>query len=163
MSTPPDTEVRYEFISESSPYYAETVRLRYEVFYASSALSLRAVQDDLEFRSRHLVALQGDEVVGYLRLTVEEETGRLTQFTVAPRMRGRGNVARRLYQRIAGEAQRLGATRLVGEIRLPLTKVARSMGFTVDEETVPSPKTGIPHRRIEMRFDGEDDLARRAS
>jgi predicted GNAT family N-acyltransferase len=143
-------ELEYQFIGSESPYYPQCVRLRFEVFYRDSALDLDAAQDEYEARSHHLVAIRAGEVVGYIRLTLDGTTAHLTQFVVAPSMRGKLSLALTLYHRIVAHAAKAGAQRVVGEIRLPLTKAARRAGFTVSDETIPSRKTGIPHRRIEL-------------
>jgi ribosomal protein S18 acetylase RimI-like enzyme len=141
--------VEYKFIETDSEYYAETVSLRFQVFYEASGLDLRAVQDDLENRSLHLVAIVNAKVVGYIRLTLDGETARLTQFVLSPDMRGKSGIAQKLMRMIMERAKTAGAKRVCADIRLPVSEAAKAYGFRVSEEVIPSSKTGIPHRRIE--------------
>jgi ribosomal protein S18 acetylase RimI-like enzyme len=141
--------VEYRFIEADSEYYAQTVSLRFQVFYEASGLDLRAVQDDLENRSFHLVAAIDAKVVGYIRLTLDGDSAKLTQFVLSPDMRGKSGIARRLMRMIMERAKAAGAKKVCGEIRLPVSEAAKAYGFRVSDEVIPSPKTGIPHRRIE--------------
>lgn len=142
--------LHYQFISPKYPsYYNQTVKIRYKVFYESSNLPLSSVLDDKENNSRHLAAIIDDSVVGYIRITLIDNCAQLSQFFVVKEMRGRLAIARTLFKMAEQKAKELGAKKLYGEIRLPVTETATRYGFTVSKEVFPSSKTGILHRRIE--------------
>jgi len=142
------SEVQYAFIGRDSPVYPATVTLRHEVFYREHGRGFDAVQDSSEADAFHLVAISGGTAAGYVRLSVNGETAVLSQLVIAPEMRGRFGIARQLILRICEKAKELGATQVVGDIRLHVAKAAAAFGFSVSDEVLPSPKTGIPHRHI---------------
>ena len=142
-------EIEYRYITIDSPYYFATVTLRHDVFYRPSGVQIDAVTDSKEVHSKHLVAISDDQVVGYIRITVEGKTAQLSQFVVAPKMQGKANIARNLYTRAMSKAKQLGAKKISGEIRLPMTNIASRLGYNVSNGIFPSPETGIPHKRVE--------------
>ena len=145
-------EIDYKYITIDSPYYLATVTLRHDVFYRPSGARIDAVTDSKEAKSKHLVAINNDQVVGYIRITVEGKTAQLSQFVVAPEMQGRANIAKNLYAKATSKAKQLGAKKISGEIRLPMTNIASRMGYDVSNGVFPSPETGIPHKRVEKEL-----------
>jgi hypothetical protein len=140
--------IKYLFIDKNSDYYPQSVSLRYETFYREFNLPIHSVQDDLEDSSIHLVALDKEEVVGYIRLTIIQNKGQLTQFSVSDSMRGKLNIAKNLFKEIENKAREHNVKELWGEIRLPVEMSARIYGFSIIGDTFPSKKTGIPHKKI---------------
>ena len=146
------SEIEYKYITIDSPYYLATVKLRHDVFYRPSGAKIDAVSDRWEARSTHLVAISDDRVIGYIRITVEGKTAQLSQFVVAPEMQGKANIARNLYAKATSKAKELGAKKISGEIRLPMTNIASRMGYDVSDGVFPSSETGIPHKRVEKEL-----------
>ena len=142
--------IEYLFITPKSEFYSATIELRYKVFYEQTNSPYSCVYDDLEDSSFHLLAVSNSEVVGYLRLTIENGIGQLTQFLVLENMRGKARIAHNLFMLMIDKAKKNNVHSLWGEIRLHMDHAARYYGFTVFEEIFPSEKTGIPHKRIEM-------------
>ena len=146
------SEIEYKYITIDSPYYLATVKLRHDVFYRPSGAKIDAVSDRWEARSTHLVAISDDRVIGYIRITVEGKTAQLSQFVVAPEMQGKANIAKNLYAQATSKAKQLGAKKISGEIRLPMTNIAARMGYDISKGVFPSPETGIPHKRVEKEL-----------
>ncbi|WP_368487996.1 GNAT family N-acetyltransferase [Clostridium sp. BJN0013] len=144
--------IKYIFISLNSKYYNEVVDLRYRVFYKPTNTPISAVFDTLEKRSYHLAAVLNDKVVGYMRLTVDDDIGQLSQFVIEENMRGKITVAKNLFELLVKKAKENNVHELWGEIRLPVTNIAKRYGFSVSNEIFPSSKTGILHRRIEKKI-----------
>lgn len=144
-----DGKIDYQFISANSKIYNDVVKLRYKVFFEPNGTSIDAIFDELEDKSFHLAAVYENHLVGYIRLTIEGETARISQFVVAPDMRGKRKIAKNLINKIIDKAKEEKVAKVYGEIRLHVAKAAEIYGFTVSKEVFPSPKTGIPHRRIE--------------
>jgi len=145
-------QIEYKYITIDSPYYLTALKLRHEVFYRPSGAKIDAVSDRWEARSIHLVAISDDQVVGYIRITVEGRTAQFSQFVVAPEMQGKANVAKNLYTKATSKAKELGAKKISGEIRLPMTNIASRLGYDVSNRVFPSPQTGIPHKRVEKEL-----------
>ena len=142
-------EIEYKFITIDSPYYFATVKLRHDVFYRPSGAKIDMVMDRWEGKSKHLIALIDDQVVGYIRITVEGKAAQLSQFVVAPKMQGKANIAKNLYIKATSKAKQLGVKKISGEIRLPMANIASRLGYDVSEGVFPSPETGVPHKRVE--------------
>lgn len=144
-------DIEYKFITAESADYSAALKLRQDVFLRQSGAKSGAVKDRWETRSKHLVAVLGQEVVGYIRITVEGRTAQLSQFVVAPRMQGKANIARNLYTKATAKAKQLGAKKISGEIRLPMAGIASRMGYDVSNG-VSSDKSGIPHKYAEKEL-----------
>ena len=145
-------QIKFEFILRDSKFYKEVVDLRYRIFFEPTGTPISAVFDDIEDRSCHLVAIYENRVVGYIRLTVNGNDAKLSQFLVAPSMKGKGNIALKLFEKAIAKAKEQDIQKVHGEIRLHVVKAAEKYGFNVSEEIFPSKKTGILHRRIEMKL-----------
>jgi predicted GNAT family N-acyltransferase len=143
-------KIKFQFILRDSEFYKEAVALRYQIFFQPNGTSISAIFDELEDRSFHLVAICENRVVGYIRLTMNEDGAQLSQFVVAPSMRGKGKIAIKLFEKIIAKAKEEMAQKVYGEIRLHVAKAAEKYGFNVSKQIFPSKKTGILHRRIEM-------------
>lgn len=130
-----EERIEYHFISLDSPYYQLAVTLRHDAFYHSSGINVDQLVDSKEGTSTHLAAIHNDEVIGYIRITLEGKTAKLSQFVVAPRMQGKANVARDLYTKAMIKAKELGAKKVSGEIRLPMTGIASRLGYKISQST----------------------------
>jgi hypothetical protein len=142
-------KIEYHFISIDSKYYLDAVDLRYRVFFQPTNSPISGVYDNLEDISYHLVATLNDKVVGYFRLSIDESGGKLSQFVIEPNMRGKGSIAKNLFDMMVEKAKENDVHKLWGEIRLHVAEAAKIYGFIISDEVFPSPKTGIPHKRIE--------------
>lgn len=133
-------------VGRDSRLYSQAVALKYDIFYRDHGLPLSAAVDDIENISNHFVAVLGEQdVVGYIRVTLEERKARISQFAVSESMRGKASVSRQLLFAAMEFAKMNSVEMVYGEIRVPLLKSARRFGFIVDESIVASPKTGLPH------------------
>ncbi|MBT3363192.1 MAG: GNAT family N-acetyltransferase [Chloroflexi bacterium] len=142
-------QIDYHFISRNSPYYRTAVALRYEVFFKPSGALLDKLLDSKEDKSMHLVATHKDEVVGYIRITLDGKKAQLSQFVVAPSQQGKIELTRNLYDKAMAKAKEMGAKKVSGEIRLPMAKLASRFGYKVSDDVYESPETGIEHRHAE--------------
>ena len=142
-------KIEYCFISRDSPYYRIAVALRYEVFFKPSGALLDKLLDSKEDKSMHLVATIKDDVVGYIRITLEGKTAQLSQFVVVPSQQGKIELTRNLYDKAMVKAKEMGAKKVFGEIRLPMAKLASRFGYKVSDDVYKSSKTGIEHRHAE--------------
>ena len=142
-------QIDYYFISRNSPHYRAAVALRYEVFFKPSGALLDKLLDSKEDKSTHLVAIHRDEVVGYIRITLDGKKAQLSQFVVAPAQQGKIALTKKLYDKAMAKAKEMGAKKVSGEIRLPMAKLASRFGYKVSDDVYDSPKTGIEHRHVE--------------
>lgn len=147
----PDQQISYNFISRNSPYYRPAVTLRHNVFYHPSSVHMDQVLDNKEDRSMHLVAVFKEEVIGYIRITLDGKVAQLSQFVVVPDMQGKANVAKNLYVKAMAKAKDMGANKVAGEIRLPMTNIASRLGYKVTKP-VPSGDDGTTQHLAEKEL-----------
>jgi len=138
-------QIEYQFILRNSPYYQMAVTLRHNVFSHPSADPTDRLIDNKEGRSTHLVAIYEEEVVGYIRITLDGKTAQLSQFVVAPQMQGKANVAKNLYTKAMVKAKEMGAKKISGEIRLPMTNIASRLGYKVSQPVATSDNSTTQH------------------
>jgi predicted GNAT family N-acyltransferase len=87
--------------------------VRERVFSGEQGVSVDADRDGRDGEATHVVALEGDRVVGTCRLVFQGGLARLGRMAVEPDLRGRG-----IGARILGEAER--AARSAGAERIAL-------------------------------------------
>lgn len=144
-------QIEYHFILRNSPYYQPAVSLRHNVFSHPSSAQMEQLIDNREGRSTHLVAIYEEEVVGYIRITLDGKTAQLSQFVVAPEMQGKASVARNLYVKAMAKAKEMGARKVSGEIRLPMAGIASKLGYKVSRP-VATAENGTTHHRAEKEL-----------
>jgi N-acyl-L-homoserine lactone synthetase len=142
--------IKYLYIDDKSSYYKQVVELRYQVFFKPFNCNFDTIYDEFENKSIHFIAIYDEKVVGYIRLTIENEIGIISQFVVSEEMRGVKSIAIKLFKELLRKAKLENVKKLTGNIRLHMEVVAKYFGFNVSEESFPSKKTGLPHKRIEM-------------
>jgi ElaA protein len=125
---------------------AAALELRERVFCGEQGVSLEADQDGLDPEALHVIALDGQHVVGTCRLLFSDDGARLGRMAVTPAMRGRGLGAAVLEQ-AEREARAAGAGRMTLHAQVAATPLYERAGFEVaggeylDE--------GIPHVPME--------------
>jgi ElaA protein len=120
--------------------------LRYRVFCGEQGVGLEADQDGLDPEALHLVALEGERLVGTCRLLFGDGVARLGRMAVEPDARGRG-----IGAAVLEEAERESRAAGVARIRLHAQIAARSLyersGFA--QVGVVFLEEGIPHLSME--------------
>jgi ElaA protein len=120
--------------------------LRYRVFCGEQGVGLEADQDGLDPEALHLVALEGERLVGTCRLLFGDGVARLGRMAVEPEARGRG-----IGAAVLEEAERESRAAGVARIRLHAQIAARSLyersGFA--QVGVVFLEEGIPHLSME--------------
>ena len=140
------TEVR---VASSSSEIDEALELRRRVFVGQQGVTLEADRDGLDPTALHVVAIDGERVVGTCRLVFDGSLARLGRMAVDDGARGRGIGAAMLAE-AEHEARAAGSER----IRLHAQLAARSLyergGFEVQGEEFM--EEGIPHLTMEKRL-----------
>jgi len=122
------------------------LELRYRVYCEEQGVSLEADQDGRDAEALHIVAVDGERLVGTCRLVFEGELARLGRMAVEPALRGRG-IGARLAAAAEYEARAEGASRL----RLHAQIAARTLYERAGYEAVGDVfmEEGIPHLTME--------------
>jgi predicted GNAT family N-acyltransferase len=123
-----------------------SLELRYRVFCGEQGVELEADQDGLDSEALHLVAVDGERLVGTCRLVFGGGVARLGRMAVEPDARGRG-VGAALLEEAERESRTAGAER----VRLHAQIAARSLyergGF--EQLGAVFVEEGIPHVAME--------------
>jgi hypothetical protein len=124
--------------------------LCYETLHRPFGVARDDDWDNLDPFSRHLVALDGERVVGYGRLIQESDWAHLRQVVVDEAYRGRG-IGGALVNELVDEASRRRLRRAYLNARLPAVQLYRRAGFSVVGEQFAMARTYVQHVRMERR------------
>lgn len=104
--------------------------------------------------SSHLLAIDGERVVGYTRLIVHGDEAQVRHVAVAFD-RQRSGIGSALIDEACREAAARGARRVHLNARLPAVPFYERLGFVVvSERPFASGRTGQPHVRMERQLAG---------
>jgi ribosomal protein S18 acetylase RimI-like enzyme len=127
------------------PHYASELDLRYRVLREPLGMRRDQVTFPFEDEALHLVALDGDTVVGCVLFHRRGDSGRLFQMAVDPSLQGRGlgaRLVRHLEARLAGD----GVREVVLHARDLAIGFYEKLGYESFGE--PYVEVGIPHRSM---------------
>lgn len=122
------------------------LELRYRVFCGEQGVGLEADQDGLDPEAMHLVAVDGERLVGTCRLLFGDGVARLGRMAVEPDVRGRG-----IGTAVLEGAERESRAAGVDRIRLHAQAAARTLYERGGFEQVGAAflEEGIPHLTME--------------
>ncbi len=130
--------------------------LRHEVLMAPFGVPRDDAWGDDDPASHHLLAVEGERVVGYTRLIVHGEEAQIRHVAVAFD-RQRTGIGRALIEEACREAVVRGVTRAHLNARLPAVPFYERLGFVViSNEPFPSGRTAQPHVRMERVLERGD-------
>jgi predicted N-acetyltransferase YhbS len=145
----PDTTL--SLIHPGHPLYAGELELRFRVLREPLGFTRDQVAFPFESNSLHLVAHEGDTVLGCVLFNPEDaHGGRLFQMAVAPHLQGQG-LGARLVRSLEEELRRRGFTHVHLHARAPVIPFYERLGYAVDGE--PFTEVGIPHRHMRKALD----------
>jgi ElaA protein len=108
--------------ARSQPEVDAALELRERVFVGEQGVSLEADRDGLDPEAVHVVAFEGERLVGTCRLVFADGLARLGRMAVEPDVRGRG-----LGAEILDAAERIARGRGAETMRLHAQVAARSL------------------------------------
>ena len=145
-----DAAVRLQRIAGNDPLISQVNDLCYATLHEPFGVTRSDDWGHMDPGSTHLVAMDGEAVVGYARLIEQDGWGQIRQVAVYPAYRRRG-IAGALMSELVEEARRAGIVRLFLNSRLPAVGLYEKVGFrVVSDKPFPSPRTYLPHVRMEM-------------
>lgn len=141
--------IELDWITADDARMGEVHALRHEVLFAPFGIARDDSWDDEGADRRHLVALAGGRVVGYLSVIVEPGgSGHIRQVSITPTLRGTG-LGRALMVEAEAEARRMGLILLWLNARVTAEGFYHRCGYrTLSTEPFPSGRTGVPHVRM---------------
>jgi predicted GNAT family N-acyltransferase len=140
-------------IEPGTPEYEQAADVRYDALYREWGLP-RAIIDDTDGRAyRHIAAFDGERLVGYARLWVEEGQSRIFQLAVADDRRGEG-IGALLVDKLLGWAREAGRTEVELDARVPVVGYYERLGFTAESDVFIAGRARTPHRRMRRSLGG---------
>lgn len=121
--------------------------LRVRVFSGEQGVSPEAELDGLDGEAEHVIALEGERVIGTCRLRFSNGICKLERMAIACELRGAG-IGLRLLEGAEGEARRRGAERIVLHGQLTARGFYERGGYLASSEDV-LVEEGIEHVRME--------------
>jgi GNAT superfamily N-acetyltransferase len=125
--------------------------LRYLVLHEPFGVARDDCWDDGDPASSHVVALADGRVVGYARLIAEagEPSPQIRQVAVEPAWERRG-IGSALVQALVEQARSEGRASVWLNARVTALPFYERLGFEVTSEVFRTPRTYLPHRRMEL-------------
>lgn len=143
--------VRLEWVAEDDDRLGAARALRHEVLMAPFGVPPFHDWGDDDPAAFHLVALDGERVIGYTRLMHRGDEAQLRHVAVAFDAQRRG-VGTALVAEACAKAAELGARSVWLNARLPAVAFYERLGFVVvSAEPFASGRTGQPHVRMERK------------
>jgi ribosomal protein S18 acetylase RimI-like enzyme len=138
--------VELRWVEPSSALHQAELELRWRVLRAPLGHPREATRFHFEDESLHLVALDGEALVGCVLFHPEEDQGgRLFQMAVEPARQGQG-IGLRLVRTLEAELARRGFRTVTLHARDTAVGFYQRLGYAVDGE--PFTEVGIPHRHM---------------
>jgi predicted GNAT family N-acyltransferase len=122
------------------------LELRYRVFCEEQGVTLEADRDGLDDEALHLVALDGQALIGTCRLVFESDYAKLGRMAVDPSARRRG-VGARMVAAAEHEARAEGAPRVRADAQVRVQSLYEKAGYTAVSEVFLD--EGLPHITME--------------
>jgi predicted GNAT family N-acyltransferase len=133
-------------IEFGSDLMREAFGLRYEVFVDEQGVPRELEVDELDPSATHLVAIDGDQIVGTLRILDHGAAAKVGRVAVRATAR-RSGIGARLMHHAAVIAADRGFTEIIVHAQLAVMGFYRRLGYVEEGETFED--AGIPH--IAMR------------
>jgi predicted GNAT family N-acyltransferase len=126
------------------PAFGAVKQLRYECLYAEWGLPWDLVEDPADKTYLHLIAEEGDQIIGYARMHLEDGDSKILQVSVTPAQRGRG-IAVALMDELMERAAVEGREDVYLDAREHVIGFYEKLGFEPEGEMFLSPRTNTPH------------------
>jgi ribosomal protein S18 acetylase RimI-like enzyme len=131
------------FLALDDPRYAQELDLRFRLLRQPLGLARGTEVFPFEAESLHLVAIEGERVVGCVLFHQREgDSGRLFQMAVDADLQGRG-IGRRLVRHLESELARRGVRRVFLHARRHVQGFYERLGYSAYGEVFE--EVGIPH------------------
>lgn len=149
-------KTRYQLkqIEYGSEEYDRAARLRYRLFYEQHHIPFESIFDDREKEDWHLAILEilPNRVLAYGRLSRNRDNEfQIYQLVVVPEKQRQG-LGKQMLQALTQLAARKGAERLTLNARVVQMEFYQKSGFQPVGEIFPSPKTGVPHIKMQKKI-----------
>ena len=134
--------------SSNSPFYEETMELRFCSFFKDFGLPKSVTADELEPESFHLALLNKSELLAYGRLSpLGKGDFRISQ-VIVPEVHRRNGYASALLAKLIDRAKSLEATSVQLNAQVSAQKLYENCGFVASGEPYKVKLTGVEHVKM---------------
>jgi predicted GNAT family N-acyltransferase len=134
-------------IQPGTPEYELAADVRYDALYREWGLP-RTIIEDADGRTyRHVAAFDGERLVGYARLWVEQGQSRIFQLAVADDRREEG-IGGLLVATLLDWARDAGRTEVELDARIHVVGYYERLGFVAEGDVFIAGRAHTPHRRM---------------
>jgi len=142
--------IEYRFAVPSDPLFEQARVLRWEILRKPLGIPYCADLNDYEPGKQHLLAIDGDRVVGYACMIVRPDGTQIRCMSVDESMRGQG-IGGEMVLKLLERARQAGAEHVWLNARFTALEFYRRLGFMDVGGFFNSEETSLPHKRLEYR------------
>lgn len=140
--------MEYIFITTENQMYKQVIDLRYNIFFRPYNFGLDKVYDSLEKEATHLVCAHGSEVLGYGRLTFEDDENAVVSQLVVKENFQRQGIGKGILNYLMSFSQEKGYKKIILSAKVEAKGFYEKLGFVSEGDEFPSKKTGLPHIKM---------------
>jgi len=143
------SKIEYRFAAPSDALFPQAQILRWEILRKPLGIAYRADMDDYEPGKQHMLAVEGDKVVGYACVIMRPDGAQIRCMSVDESMRGKG-VGKAMALKLIDRAKQAGSQPVWLNARFTALEFWRKLGFEDVGGFFNSEETSLPHKRLEF-------------
>jgi len=140
-------EITYKYIDHKSEEFKQVINLRYSILFEPYGKVEKYEYDELDDISLHLVALDNGKVSGYSRMTVINNTGKITNVVVSPKYINR-RIGFEMMKKHIIKAKEYEISSLYLNARVETIDFYKKVGFECQDKISISEKSGLPLQKM---------------
>lgn len=142
------SKIEYRFAAPSDPLFPQAQLLRWQILREPLGIAYRADMDDYEPGKQHIIAVEGDKVIGYACVIMRSDGAQIRGMAVDESVRGRG-VGKGMALKLVERARQAGSNPVWLNARFTALEFWRKLGFEDVGGFFNSEETSLPHKRLE--------------
>ncbi|MFU8890657.1 MAG: GNAT family N-acetyltransferase [Anaerosomatales bacterium] len=139
-------------IEPGTPEYEQAADVRYDALYREWGLPRTLIEDTDGRVYRHVGAFDGERLVGYARLWLEDGQSKIFQLAVAGDRQGEG-IGALLIDSLLEWARDAGRTQVELDARIHVVGYYERLGFVAVSDVFIAGRAHTPHRRMRRSLD----------
>ena len=140
-------EITYKYIDHKSEEFKQVINLRYSILFEPYGKVEKYEYDELDDISLHLVALDNGKVLGYSRMTVINDTGKITNVVVSPKYINK-RIGFEMMKKHIIKAEEYNMSSLYLNARIETVEFYKKVGFECQDKINISEKSGLPLQKM---------------
>jgi predicted GNAT family N-acyltransferase len=133
--------------------YEQAAEVRYDALYREWGLPRTLIEDTDGRTYRHAAVFDGERLVGYARLWLEDGESKVFQLAVANDRQGEG-IGALLVDTLLEWAREAGRTKVELDARVHVVGYYERLGFTAEGDVFIAGRARTPHRRMRRSLGG---------